>query len=181
MIRQRLQTGILSKRSHITSPRFLVLGCVLHGFFHASVSKTHAAFVYEQNFDSYANGTTNLNDGSVMVGAPHMPRVLEWGPDGDRWNALWLTSNSQGNLGNFFLPDFTIPTVRIDAFSADFDLMFNTNGNSIYADGMSFNFGRFDNLNANYGGEGACILRGIPAMSSRFRGLRIGQAIRESR
>jgi hypothetical protein len=134
--------------------RCLLFGCILYGAYFSSSPNTQAAFVYEQNFDSFANGTTNLNDGSVMIGGPHMPQVLEWGPDADRWSALWLTANSQGNLGNFFLPDFVNPTVRIDSFNANFDLMFNTNGNNIYADGFSFNFGRFDNLNANYGGEG---------------------------
>ena len=121
-----------------------------------SAASLEAAVVYEQDFDGVAAGTTGsgLNDGSFMVGAgAHQAQVIRWGPSGQEWQSLWLTSNFRGQLGSFFLPDLN-PTVAIDSFSVDFGLMFNTNGNSIYADGMSLNFGQFNNTTSAYGGEG---------------------------
>jgi len=129
----------------------LILVCL--GVYLSTTAPVWAApFVYEQDFD-FPGGTTDLNDGSTMIGSNHDVSVIEWGPSNDLWRALWLTSNSQGVMGNFFLPDLS-PTVAVNGFSASFDLMFNTNGSTIYADGMSFNFGQFNTLSAGYGGEG---------------------------
>ena len=97
-----------------------------------------AAGVYTQNFDGFADGTTNLGDGSVMAGTANIQN-----------NALELTRD--GVAGGF--ASFSVPALQrsTNGFIATFDLIVTDSpGANEPADGLSFNYG-----NASLGTLGA--------------------------
>jgi hypothetical protein len=90
------------------------------------------AETYSQNFDGFADGTTNLGDGTVITG--QAPRV-----QGGR---LQLTIDGQG-LG---YSSFTIPAVTNSSLGwiATWDYeIYDSPGANPPADGFSFNYGDF--------------------------------------
>ena len=94
-----------------------------------------SAATYEQDFDSYPDGTTDLGDGTVITGDAAAVR-------GGR---LQLTIDGQA-LGS---SSFNIPALpgSSQGWTASWDYeMFDSPGNNPPADGFSFNYGNF-NLN----------------------------------
>jgi hypothetical protein len=88
---------------------------------------------YAQNFDAFDNGTTELNDGSLITGEAATVQ------DG----RLQLTIDGQG-LG---FSSFTIPALSgtSKGFTATFDYeVFDSEGNNNPADGFGFNYGNFE-------------------------------------
>jgi len=92
-----------------------------------------AAPTYAQNFDGFADGVTDLGDGSKITGAA--ARVL-----GGR---LQLTRDGEG-LG---FSSFSVPAMEgtSEGFTATFDYeLFDSAGGNDPADGFSFNYGNFE-------------------------------------
>ena len=90
------------------------------------------AETYEQNFDGFPNGTTELGDGTVILGQAASVQ-------GGR---LQLTIDNRG-LG---ISSFTIPGLRDSAqgWTATWDYeLFDSAGDFSPADGFSFNYGDF--------------------------------------
>ena len=91
-----------------------------------------SAETYSQDFDSFADGTTNLGDGTVFNGAS---ASIQGG-------RLQLTIDNQG-LG---FASFTIPALANSSqgwsMTADIQ-MFDSAGGNPPADGFSFNYGDF--------------------------------------
>lgn len=93
---------------------------------------TASAATYTQNFDGFADGTTNLGDGSQMNGASASVQN----------NALQLTIDGQA-LG---FASFNAPALANSSlgWTASYDLtIFDSAGANPPADGMSFNYGLF--------------------------------------
>ena len=118
--------------------------------------------VYSQNFNAAAIDTTGtgLNDGSNMVDnvSFYNTRVWDstsWGalPAGQEWRALWLTSMAQGIVGNFFMPVKNTGQ-SVSSFSANFSMLLNFIGGApgVMGDGLSINFGKFNNTTNAIGG-----------------------------
>ena len=87
---------------------------------------------YEQNFDGYPDGTTDLGDGSVITGAA--AEVVD--------GRLQLTKDGQG-LG---FSSWTIPAIQNSSqgFTVTFDMeITDSPGANDPADGLSFNYGDF--------------------------------------
>ena len=84
---------------------------------------------YTQNFDGFADGTTDLGDGTVMFGTA---RVVN--------GALQLTQDGiAGGAASFSIPPLAEAS---SGWRATFDLsIFDGSGNNPPADGMSFNWG----------------------------------------
>ena len=98
----------------------------------ASLALPATAATYSNNFDAYADGTTDLGDGSVITGAAASVQ-------GGR---LQLTIDNQG-LG---FSSYTIPALpnSSQGWSASWDYeMFDSVGGNAPADGFSFNYGDF--------------------------------------
>jgi len=99
----------------------------------ASLALPATAATYSNNFDSYADGTTDLADGSVITGAA---ATVQGG-------RLQLTIDNQG-LG---FSSYTIPAIANSSqgFTASWDYeIFDSVGANVPADGFSFNYGDFD-------------------------------------
>ncbi|MEE3175916.1 MAG: LamG-like jellyroll fold domain-containing protein [Verrucomicrobiota bacterium] len=94
------------------------------------VINTTGPAVYSQNFDGFADGTTDLGDGSVIAGAANTVQ-------GDR---LQLTIDGQGlGFSSFSVPG--LPGTQL-GFTATFDYeVYDSAGANDPADGFSFNFG----------------------------------------
>lgn len=85
---------------------------------------------YEQDFEGFADGTTDLGDGSVIAGAA--ASIVE--------GRLQLTRDGQG-LG---YSSFSIPPIKdsSNGFTVTFDYeLFDSQGSNDPADGFSFNYG----------------------------------------
>jgi hypothetical protein len=111
----------------MVSTRLLSLAVVFH--FLAAVLP---AATYEQDFDNFANGTSDLGDGSVMAGTA---RVM----------GLALELTLDGGASGF--GSFSIPALPGSAagWTATFDLTITDSaGNNEPADGLSFNYGNFN-------------------------------------
>ena len=94
---------------------------------------------YDQDFDSYPDGTTNLGDGTVIVGSTASVQ-----------NGRLQLTRDRGTSG---FASFSIPTLEGSShgFRASFDIELNDSVNfSPPADGFSFNYG-----NAPMGDRGA--------------------------
>lgn len=103
----------------------------------------HAA-VYTQNF-TFANGTTNLGDGSTLTTAGGIPASIQN-------NQLELTNAANLNTTN----SFNIPALANSAlgFTVSFDItLSDTPGGNAPADGFSFSYGNFAST-AAYGEDG---------------------------
>ena len=90
------------------------------------------AETYSQNFDGFANGTTNLGDRTVIFG---QAASIQNG-------RLQLTQDLQG-LGH---SSFTIPALQDSSlgWTATWDFeIYDSAGNGNPADGFSFNYGNF--------------------------------------
>ena len=88
---------------------------------------------YEQDFDGYPDGTTDLGDGSVITGAA--AEVVD--------GRLQLTKDGQG-LG---FSSWTIPAIQNSSqgFTVTFDMeITDSPGANDPADGLSFNYGDFE-------------------------------------
>ena len=98
----------------------------------ASLALPATAATYSNNFDGYADGTTDLGDGTAFNGAS---ASIQGG-------RLQLTIDNQG-LG---FASFTIPALANSSqgwsMSADIE-MFDSVGGNPPADGFSFNYGDF--------------------------------------
>ncbi|MEE2624308.1 MAG: hypothetical protein VYA46_08775, partial [Verrucomicrobiota bacterium] len=98
----------------------------------ASLALPATAATYANNFDAYADGTTDLGDGTAFNGAS---ASIQGG-------RLQLTIDNQG-LG---FASFTIPALANSSqgwsMSADIE-MFDSVGGNPPADGFSFNYGDF--------------------------------------
>jgi hypothetical protein len=90
------------------------------------------AGTYSQNFDNFANGTTDLDDGSVMSGTTSVQA-----------GKLELTRDGvAGGLASFSIPAMAGSS---GGWTATFRLTISDgNGANDPADGMSFNYGNFD-------------------------------------
>jgi len=98
----------------------------------ASLALPATAATYSNNFDAYADGTTDLGDGSVITGAAASVQ-------GGR---LQLTIDNQG-LG---FSSYTIPAIANSSqgWTASWDYeIFDSVGGNPPADGLSFNYGGF--------------------------------------
>ena len=90
------------------------------------------AETYEQNFDAFPNGTTDLGDGTVIFGQAASVQN----------GRLQLTIDNQG-LG---FSSFTIPALQDSSrgWTATWDYeLFDSVGGNPPADGFSFNYGDF--------------------------------------
>lgn len=90
---------------------------------------TSSADIYSQNFDGFADGTTDLGDGSVMAGTANV-----------QGGQLELTRD--GVAGGF--ASFSVPPLANSSlgWTATFDLtIIDGEGAEEPADGMSFNYG----------------------------------------
>ena len=124
----------------------LKLSLLFAGVLAASPDTTSAA-VYTQDFNSFANGTTNLGDGTVIASAAVGGATVQTG-------ALVLTRDGvNSENGTFKIPGFV---GAANGWTAEFDLTITdaaAEGNP--ADGVSFNWGNFPldaSLSANAGG-----------------------------
>jgi|GEM_PF-2187793 len=98
---------------------------------------------YSNDFDSYANGATDLGDGTTLVDGYATP-VVEVYSTGS-WQALRLTQDQyegDSGYGQLILPDLD-PGVAVTGFTASFDLLLKSEDGS-NADGFSLNFGDID-------------------------------------
>lgn len=90
--------------------------------------------VYEQDFNAFADGVTDLGDGTTLQSTPA-------GVTNVQGQALRLTDDATGSSsGAFFIPGLGVQ--QTTGFSADFQvLLFDEEGGNPPADGFSFNFG----------------------------------------
>ena len=90
--------------------------------------------VYEQDFNGFDNGTTDLADGSTLQSTPA-------GVNSVQDNALRLTDDATGSTSAaYYIP--SLGDTQVKGFSADFNFMlFDAEGGNPPADGFSFNFG----------------------------------------
>lgn len=108
-----------------------------------------AAHVYSQNFNGFANGTTDLGDGSVMNGTAQIVN-----------NQLQLTQD--GVAGGF--ASFNIPKLpgSNKNFTASFNVtIFDSPGANPPADGFSFNYGNFALTELGGAEEGMGAIAGV--------------------
>ncbi len=107
---------------------------------------TLTAQVYIQNFDTFANGTTNLGDGTIIASAAAGGASVQNGK-------LQLTRDGVNNEnGTFKIPGFAGAS---NGWTAEFDLTISDATANNPADGVSFNWGNFPldaSLSANAGG-----------------------------
>jgi autotransporter-associated beta strand protein len=131
--------------------------------FFAEAQAQTSQLVYSQNFNAAAIDTTGtgLNDGSNMVdnvsnyAHNRVWYSSSWGalPAGQDWKALFMTPMVQGINSNFFMPVKNTGQ-SVSAFSADFSMLLNFIGGSpgVMGDGLSINFGKFNNTTNAIGG-----------------------------
>jgi len=100
-------------------------------FIMAALSSTATAGTYFQNFDGFADGTTNLGDGSQMNGTASV-----------QGGQLELTRDGvAGGFASFIIPGVWGSTT---GWTATFDLTITDGaGANPPADGLSFNYGNF--------------------------------------
>jgi hypothetical protein len=102
---------------------------------------------YEQNFNSAADGSTNLGAGTTITNnGTGVTQVYDYGS----WKALRLTQDGTGyTVGTFAINDLDVGST-IAGFTATFDMLIK-NDSGGPADGFSFNFGTLGSLTS--GGE----------------------------
>ncbi|MDF1785954.1 MAG: choice-of-anchor D domain-containing protein [Verrucomicrobiales bacterium] len=100
---------------------------------------------YVEDFDSFANGTTDLDDGSIIFSNNDVAKVVD--------GALQITEDGTGSSSaNFKLPP--LGPGGNQAFIVTFDLKLESEG--VPADGFSFNYGNIpDNATAGEAGFGS--------------------------
>ena len=107
------------------------------------------AVTYEQDFDDFADGTTNLGDGSVMNGNA-------------RVQGLQLQLTQDGGASG--TSSFSIPAIAGSAagWTATFDLTItDSSGTNDPADGFSFNYGNFNVSELGSAEEGMAGIGGV--------------------
>lgn len=128
-----------SSRIHrlVSGSFFLVCGLV----------QSSLAGSYVQNFNSIANGSSNIGDGSVIrTNNAGVTNVFQ----GSNWKALRLTQDTTNfTYSNFFLPNLE-PTHTMSSFSATFDLLIKNNEGTP-ADTLTFNVGTMKTTNTYFG------------------------------
>jgi len=116
----------------------------------AGLALPASAAVYSNNFDGYADGTTDLGDGSVITGAA---ATVQGG-------RLQLTIDNQG-LG---FSSFNIPALAGSSagWTATWDYeLFDSVGANPPADGFSFNYGDFQLNERGQAEEGMATRPGV--------------------
>lgn len=96
------------------------------------VSQVNYSDRYQQNFDSFADGVTDLGDGSIMTQIGENPSVAV----SVQQSQLELTPDQTNRFGNF-----TPPLIGLErGFTARF--RFNVSASGTAADAFAFNFGQ---------------------------------------
>lgn len=97
---------------------------------------------YSNNFNSAANGSKNLGDGTTITdNGTGVAQVY----DNGSWKALRLTQDGTGGtVANFAIADLN-SGVPVTSFSASFDVLIKDDDGGA-ADGFSFNFGTLGTL-----------------------------------
>lgn len=120
---------------------------LLYSFTVLLMAITTLAGEYSQDFNSVANLSTDLGDGTTIIDSgTGVAQVY----DNGNWKALRLTQDgSGGTVANFAIGDLN-SGVPVTSFSASFDVLIKDSDTGP-ADGFSFNFGTLGTLPA--GGE----------------------------
>ncbi len=102
---------------------------------------------YSQDFNSAAEGSTDLGDGSTIVSSiPGVTQVYYHGS----WKALRLAQDEAvATVANYAIPDLD-PGVAITGFTATFDVLIKSDGGDA-GGGFAFNFGKLGTM--PYDGE----------------------------
>lgn len=133
-----------------------------------AVSAVHAQ-VYTQNFDGFADGTTNLGDGTAIFGT----NLGAANGAGVQSGALQLTNDGVGSgYGIFQIPALTGSSL---GWTATFDAtLIDSAGNNNPADGFSFNYGNIPQSDNGYQSYEEGWGSGTPYLSVEFDTWQVG-------